>query len=107
MLQQLAADATDAGEVMGQVLQWGPAGVVIVLILTGVLVTRGQMQQMQADRDQWKAAYERECNAHDTTRTALVEANRGSAASIETARTATALLSNLGHVAARTPEQAA
>lgn len=100
MLWYWATAATDsAPEYITQILQWGPPGVVIVLILTGVLVTKGQLEQMKTDRDDWRAAYEKECEAHGTTRSALAEATRASGASLEMAKTTAALLTNLGHVA--------
>ncbi len=92
-----AEAAPAAGDWVANLLQWGPPGVVIVLLLTGVLITRGNHEDVKNDRDQWRAAYERECEAHDETRTALAEANRSAAAAVETARTTTGLLSHLGH----------
>jgi hypothetical protein len=93
------AAPTDAPVYITQILQWGPAGVLIVLILSGVLVTKAQFEAMRKDRDDWRAAYEKECDAHDTTRAALAEATKASVASLEMARTTAALLTNLGHVA--------
>ncbi len=86
---------------MQTIIQWGPAGVVIVLLLTGVLVTRGAHDDVKAERERWRAAYEKESEAHDETRQALTEANRSAAAAVETARTTTGLLSHLGHPSTR------
>lgn len=102
MLHLLAAEvAADPTDWPTMVLQWGPPGVVIVLLLTGVLVTRGNHEDVKAERDRWRAAYEKECDAHDETRNALAEASRSAAAAVETARTTTGLLSHLGHPPAR------
>ncbi len=89
--------APAAADWVTTILQWGPPGVVIILLLSGVLVTKGHHDAVVTDRDQWRQAYEREVEAHDETRTGLVEANRSAAAAVETARTTTGLLSHLGH----------
>ena len=89
-----AAAPTD---VLGQVLQWGLPGTIIILLLLGWLVPKGSYEQMRADRVDWQRAYEQEREAHQITRDALVDANRAAAASVETARTTTAILSTLGH----------
>ena len=96
-----AAEATGNTDYISSILQWGPPGVVIVLLLTGVLVTRGNHDDVKADRDRWRQAYEKECSAHDETRQANTELSRAAAAAVETARTTTGLLSHLGHPQAR------
>lgn len=102
MFDLFAAEAAASSpDVVGTILQWGPAGVVIVLLLTGVLVTRGNHDDVKSERERWRAAYEKECEAHDETREALAEASRSATAAIETARTTTGLLSHLGHPTAR------
>lgn len=103
MLQHLAAEAAANPDLVATVLQWGPAGVVIALLLTGVLVTRGNHEDVKAERERWRQAYEKETEAHDETRRALAESSRSAAAAIETARTTTGLLSHLGHPSARPP----
>ncbi len=97
MIHLWAAEAAPATDYVQTILQWGPPGVVIVLLLSGVLITKGNHDDDKNDRDQWRSAYEKECEAHDETRTALAEANRSAAAAVETARTTTGLLSHLGH----------
>lgn len=102
MLSQLAAEvAADPFDWAATLLQWGPPGVVIALLLSGVLITKGNHDDVKAERDRWRAAYEKECAAHDETRKALVEAGQAAAAAVETARTTTGLLSHLGHPPAR------
>lgn len=103
----LAEAAVDGGgaapEYISSLLQWGPAGVVIILIVSGVLVTKGHLEQTKTERDQWRAAYEKERDAHEQTRDALGELTRTSTAALETAKTTAALLTNLGHIASREP----
>lgn len=101
MIFWAAEAATGSPDFVATILQWGPPGVVIVLLLTGVLVTKGNHEDVKAERDRWRAAYEKECDAHDETRGALAEAGRSAAAAVETARTTTGLLSHLGHPPAR------
>lgn len=97
-----AAEATTSTpDYISTILQWGPPGVVIVLLLTGVVVTRGNHEDVKSERDRWRAAYEKETAAHDETRQALAEASRAASAAVETARTTTGLLSHLGHPPAR------
>jgi hypothetical protein len=83
------------------VLQWGVPGVVVALLLLGWLIPKGAHEQMKADRDDWRSAYEKEREGHAATRDALAEASKAASAAVETARTATALLSHLGHATAR------
>lgn len=102
MLWIVAASDPDGGSPdIGQLVQYGVLGVVLVLLLTGVLVTKGSYEQMRKERDEWKGAYDKEHEAHTTTRDALAESTKAAAASLEVARTTTALLTNLGHVAHR------
>ena len=96
-----AAEASDSPDLISAILQWGVPGVVVALLLLGWLIPKGAYEQMKADRDEWKAAYEREREAHAATRDALAEASKAAAAAVETARTTTALLSHLGHPSAR------
>ncbi len=97
------ADDASAGspDLISAILQWGVPGVVVALLLLGWLIPKGAHEQMKADRDDWKSAYEREREAHAATRDALAEASKAAAAAVETARTTTALLSHLGPPAAR------
>lgn len=98
MLYHLAVDASSASpDFVATILQWGPPGVVLALLLTGMLITRGNHEDVKAERTRWREAYEKECAAHATTREALVDSSKSSAAAVETAKTATALLSKLGH----------
>ena len=97
------ADATSDSppDLIAAILQWGVSGVVVALLLLGWLVPKGSHQEMKSDRDEWRNAYEKEREAHQATRDALAEASKAASAAVETARTATALLSTLGHAAAK------
>jgi hypothetical protein len=101
MLDWAAEAAGNTPDYINSILQWGPPGVVVVLLLTGVLVTRGNHDDVKAERDRWRLAYEKEVSAHDETRQALAESSRAAAAAVETARTTTGLLGHLGHSQAR------
>lgn len=104
MFHQLTAEAAGSSpDFVSTIIQWGPPGVVLVLLLTGMLITKGAHEQMKADRDEWRGAYEKERDAHAATRDALADASRAAAAAVETSRTATGLLSHLGH-AVGTPQ---
>lgn len=93
------AASGDASEYISQIVQWGPPGIVIVLILTGILVTKSQFELIREDRDSWRSAYEKERDGHDATRAGLVDSVRAASASLEVAKTTTQLLTQLGHVA--------
>ncbi len=101
MILWAAEAAANSPDFVATILQWGPPGVVIVLLISGILVTKGNHDDVKAERDRWRSAYEKECDAHDETRNALAEAGRSAAAAVETARTTTGLLSHLGHPPAR------
>jgi len=95
------AAANSPPDLITAILQWGVPGVVVLLLLLGWLVPKGAHEQMKADRDEWKAAYDKERLAHEATRDALADAARAAAAAVENARTTTALLTNLGHTTIR------
>lgn len=103
MLSYWLAEAVDptgtAPEYLTQILQWGPPGVVIVLIVLGVLVPKGAHAQMKQDRDDWKAAYDKEVTAHEQTRAAMADLTKVGEANLRASETALALLQNLGHIA--------
>lgn len=92
-----AAEAVSGGDPLALILQWGPAGVLIMLVLLGWLIPKGAYEQMREDRDRWQAAYERERGAHNVTRDALADAARANVAGLEAAKTSALLLTHLGH----------
>lgn len=108
MIGYLAAEATsNSPDVMSTILQWGPAGVVLALLLSGLLVTKGSHEDVKTERARWQEAYEKERQAHELTRAALSDANNSAAAAVETAKTTAALLQNLGHPTRRSGTDAA
>lgn len=78
-------------------LNFGVIGVVLVLLVTGVLVTRRELDRANQRADEWKAQYEREAEAHGLTlRTVERERERGDVVT-ESSRTTAAILGYLGH----------
>ncbi len=75
----------------------GPFGVVLALMIAGFLVTKGAHDDMRADREAWRKAFETEQAAHQSTREALAEEARSAAAAVEAAKLANSLLDRLGH----------
>ncbi|MFD1309706.1 hypothetical protein [Streptomyces kaempferi] len=84
-------------EITRQILQWGPAGVLVVLLLTRVLVTRPELAQAQADATEWRRLFEAEQGAHRTTQTALEAERKRMDAATESSHMAEMLLRHLGH----------
>lgn len=78
------------------------AGIIVVLLITGILSTRPLVDRITREAADWKAAFTAEKNARETERAAndelraaaLVQAQRADAA-VETAKLATALLEEL------------
>ena len=98
MFHQLAAEAASGStDFIATIIQWGPPGVVLVLLLTGMLITKGAHEEVKTDRDRWRDAYEKERTAHDASRDALADTASSAAAATEAARTTAALLTSLGH----------
>ena len=91
----LAADV--APDVFTQLVQYGLAGIVLALLITGMIVPRYILEQIKADRDEWRAALRDEQAAHKATREAAVEANARAEAAVEAAKTTALMLRELGH----------
>jgi hypothetical protein len=78
------------------------AAVIVILILTGILSTRQEVQRIEKEADDWRAAYEAERAARETERkagdelraTVIVQTERADAA-VETAKLARELLEDL------------
>lgn len=76
--------------------------IIVVLILTGILHTRADMQRVEREAEDWKTAYQGERNARDTERAAnnelraaaLAQSQRADA-SVEAAKLARELLEDL------------
>lgn len=56
-------------------------------------------EDVSADRDFWREAFQKESDAHSKTRTALAEEQKRGDAAVEAANTANSLLASLQHVA--------
>jgi hypothetical protein len=97
----LAEAAGTSPDYAATILQWGPGGVVLALLLSGLLITKGSHEDVKAERDRWRDAYEKERSGHELTREALADSSKSAAAAVETAKTTAALLTHLGHPAAR------
>ena len=101
MIEALAAFAA-AGElsspdILSILVTWGPGGVILVLVLTGVLEPKKISSIISADRDSWKEAFVKEQEAHQKTRDALAKAEERAEASLAAAQTTADLLEELGH----------
>jgi hypothetical protein len=100
-----AADAsTGQFDWVGQLIQWGPAGVFLALLLTGVIepkraVTKAEAQTIKADAEaaRWRSLFESEQTAHVKTREALAVANERATVAIENGKTTAMLLQRYGH----------
>lgn len=93
-----AGSATPATpDILSILLTWGPGGVVLALILTGQLEPKRFREMIASDRDSWKAAFDKEQEAHQLTRMALAKAEERAEASLEAARTTAQLLEEMDH----------
>lgn len=79
------------------IASWGPAGVLVVLLLTGIVEPKWSRIRMEKDRDDWKQAFDTEREAHGVTRDALSAANARAEAALESANTMTRILEQAGH----------
>lgn len=102
MIRSWAAEAASTTpDFVATILQWGPPGVVLALLISGFLVTKGNHEDVKTERARWQEAYERERSAHELTREALADSSKSAAAAVETAKTTAALLTHLGHPSGR------
>lgn len=81
-------------------LTWGPAGVVLAMVLLGIIEPKRVRVSLEKERDDWKTAFETERSAHQLTREALAAANARGDAALESSTTMTKLLESLGHLRA-------
>lgn len=96
MTPWLADDA--ATDFFSPLLQYGPLGIIVILFLTGWVVSKSVYDSIKEERDNWRKAFETEQAAHQITRDASVESNRRGDAAVEAARTAAATLNALHHL---------
>lgn len=76
------------------ILQSAGAGtaIIVVLLLTGMLVTGRSAQRSEKETESWRAAYESERAAHQKTAAALAVASDRAETAVETARITKELL---------------
>ncbi|MFF9210493.1 MULTISPECIES: hypothetical protein [unclassified Streptomyces] len=87
----------DVGKLIGQFVQYGIVGVVVVLMMIGIIVPKYVMTSLTADRDKWREAFEKEREAHQATREQLAKAEERGDVAVEQGKTLTHLLEELGH----------
>ena len=97
VLQQLTGTAggvtqTDA---LSLLTQWGPLGLVLVLVLLGVLVPRPTVDLLKQQLEREQQAHDKEREAHGKTRAALSEETKRGDAAVQAAQTAQRLLDRL------------
>jgi hypothetical protein len=83
----------------------GVLGVVLVLWLTGMIVSKRELDRANDRADEWKVQYTRESEAHGMTRRALERERERMDTTTETGRTVTALLGVLGSRSSFSPER--
>jgi hypothetical protein len=84
-------------ELLKQVATWGPSGVVLVLVILGVLVTKRELTKAEKDGDLWRQYFEAERDAHRLTQQALGRERERMDAALEASRTTAMMLQYLGH----------
>ncbi|MFE4991438.1 hypothetical protein ACFRH4_08810 [Streptomyces mirabilis] len=87
----------DIGSLIGQFVQYGVVGIIVVLLILGVIVPKYVMSNLTADRDKWREAFEKEREGHQLTREQLAKAEERGDVAVEQGRTLAALLQGLGH----------
>ncbi|MBL1104954.1 hypothetical protein JK361_10165 [Streptomyces sp. 5-8] len=99
LLRLAAAEDTgpDVGKLIGQFAQYGVVGLIVVLLIVGVIVPKYVMNNLMAEKNSWREAFEKERAAHELTRQQLAKAEERGDVAIEQGKTLTALLTGLGH----------
>lgn len=88
-----------APDVLSPLLQYGPLGIMTVMLLFGFLVPKWVYDAMKTDRDKWQSAAEKEQDAHDVTRQVVRDLAAREGASTELGKTALGILQGLDHTA--------
>jgi hypothetical protein len=84
-------------ELLKQIATWGPAGILAVLLILRVLVTRQELTDAQQDGEKWRQMFEAERSAHQLTQQALGRERERMDAAVEASRTTAMMLQYLGH----------
>ncbi|MDX3712720.1 hypothetical protein PV733_28035 [Streptomyces europaeiscabiei] len=87
----------DIGKILNQFGQYGIVGLVVILLIVGVIVPKYVMNNLMAEKDSWRQAFEKERDAHQLTREQLAKAEERGDVAIEQGKTLTRLLEELGH----------
>ncbi|MEW2276701.1 hypothetical protein AB0936_03485 [Streptomyces cyaneofuscatus] len=101
-----AGAGPDIGKMIGQLLQYGVVGLIVVLLILGVLVPKWAMNNLIADKDGWRAAYETERDAHQATRQQLAAAQASAEVATEQGQAMVRLLEEFGHRPQTAPRSA-
>ncbi|MGW3305872.1 hypothetical protein ACWDG9_04705 [Streptomyces sp. NPDC001073] len=87
----------DIGKMLGQLLQYGVVGLIVVLLIIGIIVPKYVMTNLVADKDGWRSAYETERDAHQATRQQLAAAQASAEVANEQGQAMVRLLEEFGH----------
>lgn len=104
------AEAAPSADVLSILLTWGPGGVVVLLLITGLLIPKPAhdralsdrdrlIEAVTSDRDRAVQAIEIEQKAHTLDRESLTAAERRADLILDMGRTTNVLLDALGHSA--------
>ncbi|QFQ95559.1 hypothetical protein F9278_04440 [Streptomyces phaeolivaceus] len=87
----------DIGKILNQFGQYGIVGLAVILLIVGVMVPKYVMNNLMAEKDSWRQAFENERDAHQLTHEQLAKAEERGDVAIEQGKTVTRLLEELGH----------
>ncbi|MGW3153993.1 hypothetical protein [Streptomyces sp. NPDC001089] len=87
----------DIGKMLGQLLQYGVVGLIVVLLIIGIIVPKYVMTNLTADRDEWRDSFKRERENRELTQQQLAKAEERGDLATEQAKTLIRLLEELGH----------
>lgn len=71
---------------LGSLLTFGPLGIMVVLILTGYLITKKHADDLRTETTTWRSAYEHERDARRAEHDARLRAEAVAAQSLEQGR---------------------
>lgn len=91
------AGETQSDQLVSALISWGPAGIVLGLILFGRLAPSHHLEELRAEREEYKRLLAAEQAAHGETRAALADQIRRVDAAVEAAKVTQQLLDGLDH----------
>lgn len=92
-----APNALSSNDPVSWLLQYGPFGILLALMLFGLIVAKPTVDQIVSDRDAWKGSYEREREAHAQTRASLANATQVASVALESGKITEKMLDHFGH----------